>query len=199
LHGFLLVLSDNSNISEAVLKEVERAVLRYRKIAIPFRIEDIELSEGLEYYIGNAQHIDANPLGKKHWIDAVPNINVFDNLVTTVKRNTKRDAKKVQPLQRTIVPASHFSNSGSENVRFGYFKIFDVSANKYLDWNHDLNEPIMQFDFMLNNGLQIIGSTSQKGFGHCGISDNGDGTVSITYDNGTVLGRTYWIEKFSGE
>jgi hypothetical protein len=54
----VLVLSSQSNASPHVLREVERAANR-RIAIIPFRIEDVALSPGLEYF-----------LGSQHWLDA---------------------------------------------------------------------------------------------------------------------------------
>jgi len=55
----VVILSNNSNISRHVRKEVERAV-SLGKIIIPFRIEDISLTKSLEYF-----------LSSEHWLDAL--------------------------------------------------------------------------------------------------------------------------------
>jgi len=70
---FLLIFSKDSNASPAVAKEVERAILGYRKTVIPFRINDVAMSENLEFFLTDV-----------HWLDAYPNDNVFGNLVTAV-------------------------------------------------------------------------------------------------------------------
>ena len=54
----LLVLSETSNHSQYVIKEVERAIAKH-KIVIPFRIHNIQPSRSLEFFISNAQWIDA--------------------------------------------------------------------------------------------------------------------------------------------
>lgn len=55
---FVLILSSRSNQSPQVLREVERAVSNGKPI-IPFRVEDIELSSSMEYYVSS-----------QHWLDA---------------------------------------------------------------------------------------------------------------------------------
>ena len=55
----VLILSSNSNASEQVKREVERAVHK-SIIIIPFRIEDVQLSKSLEYQ-----------LSLTHWMDAI--------------------------------------------------------------------------------------------------------------------------------
>ncbi len=54
----VLVFSSNSNVSQQVLNEVERAVSK-GIVIIPFRIEDTPLSKAMEYFISS-----------KHWLDA---------------------------------------------------------------------------------------------------------------------------------
>src|SRR6185503_8762067 len=55
----VLLLSSNSNASQQVKREVERAVNK-EVIVIPFRIEDVTLSKSLEYQ-----------LSLTHWMDAI--------------------------------------------------------------------------------------------------------------------------------
>jgi formylglycine-generating enzyme required for sulfatase activity len=55
----MLVFSSQSNNSQQVLREVERAVNK-GVVVVPFRIEDVKPSEDLEYY-----------LSAPHWLDAV--------------------------------------------------------------------------------------------------------------------------------
>lgn len=62
----VLVFSSNSNKSPHVMREMERVVSKGIPI-IPFRIEDIEPSKSIEYYIGNTHWLDAlTPPLKKH-------------------------------------------------------------------------------------------------------------------------------------
>ena len=56
----LLVFSGNSNDSDQVRREVERAVHKRLRI-LPFRIEDVLPSKSLEYF-----------LSAQHWMDAFP-------------------------------------------------------------------------------------------------------------------------------
>jgi WD40 repeat protein len=54
----VLVLSESANRSPYVRNEVERAVAK-RKVVIPFRIHNVQPSRSLEFFISNAQWIDA--------------------------------------------------------------------------------------------------------------------------------------------
>ena len=73
--AILLVFSSNSNISEHIKREVERAVSRGKAI-IPFRIEDVMPCKSLEYFIS-----------AQHWLDAYtpPLEKHLQHLVKTIK------------------------------------------------------------------------------------------------------------------
>lgn len=73
--AILLVFSSNSNISEHIKREVERAVSRGKAI-IPFRIEDVMPCKSLEYFIS-----------AQHWLDAYtpPLEKHLKHLVKTIK------------------------------------------------------------------------------------------------------------------
>src|SRR5271157_1799047 len=72
----LLVFSEHANSSRAVLGELELASNR-EKIILPFRIEDVVPSDGLEFYIRSV-----------HWLDAMtpPIESRLNDLVALVQR-----------------------------------------------------------------------------------------------------------------
>ena len=98
---FLLVFSKDANNSTAVAKEVERAVLGYKKIVLPFRIEDVAMNENLEFFLTDV-----------HWLDAFPDDTVFFNLVTAVKNvlgmPTSDSIPKPQPDESKIEASKSF-------------------------------------------------------------------------------------------
>jgi len=63
---FVLIYSDNTNHSNQVIKEVDRAV--HHGIAIiPLRLEDVPMSKQLEYYVSDVHWLDAlTPPLEKH-------------------------------------------------------------------------------------------------------------------------------------
>jgi hypothetical protein len=73
----VLVLSEQSNSSSQVTKEVRNAVESQRVTVVPFRIGDVTLSKALRYHISSA-----------HWLDAAhgPLDGHLRTLVTTVRR-----------------------------------------------------------------------------------------------------------------
>jgi hypothetical protein len=63
---FLVVLTGNSLLSTHILKEVELAVQSGNAI-LPFRLQDIPLTDDLKYYLGNVHWLDAlTPPLEKH-------------------------------------------------------------------------------------------------------------------------------------
>ena len=54
----VLVLSESSSYSIYVCKEVELAIAK-RKVVIPVRIQQVAVSRSLEFFISDAQWIDA--------------------------------------------------------------------------------------------------------------------------------------------
>ena len=74
---FVLVYSSNSNQSNQVIKEVDRAVHNGLAI-IPLRLEDVPMSKQLEYYVSDV-----------HWLDA---------LTPPLERHISKLCKVVQML-----------------------------------------------------------------------------------------------------
>ena len=63
---FLLLLTNESNLSAPVRNEVERA-FGYQKVIIPVRLADIKPAQDIEFFVSNAQWVDAihTPLRKR--------------------------------------------------------------------------------------------------------------------------------------
>ena len=102
----VLVFSANSNRSQQVMREVERAVSKGLAI-IPFRIEDVPLSEDLEYF-----------LSTPHWLDALtpPLEKHLHHLADTVQLLLSREdeaAAKQEDELPTIVAAPEAPTSAA--------------------------------------------------------------------------------------
>ena len=94
----VLIYSGNSNRSEQVKREVERAVFR-NKILVPLRIEDVPPSKSLEYFISTP-----------HWLDA---------LTPPVQDHMARLADAVVPLLSAAQGAGHPSVRPAERAGRG--------------------------------------------------------------------------------
>ena len=84
----LLVISQNSNTSQHVLREIELAVNR-QLIIIPLRIEDMALSSDLQYFLGPYQ-----------WFDGFP--GPLDDHARKLARYLGRLLKRPQPRGREV-------------------------------------------------------------------------------------------------
>ena len=94
----VVVYSSNANESNHVVAEIDRAYNKRIPI-IPFRIEDVPLSEDLEYYLSTSQWLDAleGPL-KDH----------LERLVETVRLLLKKTGSLPQPppSSRQVAPGA---------------------------------------------------------------------------------------------
>lgn len=90
----VLILSSHSNVSKQVLREIERAANRGIAV-LPFRVEDIQLSKSLEYFLSSAHWLDAYHGPLKHNLERLAN-----NVAVVVE---KQDA--VRPLADPPLPS----------------------------------------------------------------------------------------------
>ena len=74
--GMILLVSSHSNVSPQVLREVERAVNRGIPV-LPFRIEDVVLSDSLEYFLSSAHWLDAYHGPLKEHLEKLANNAAF--------------------------------------------------------------------------------------------------------------------------
>jgi formylglycine-generating enzyme required for sulfatase activity len=92
---FVLVFSDNSNRSPQVTREVERAVRQEIPI-IPFRIQEVEPSADLDYFIGAI-----------HWLDAMtPPLERHLGQLTETARRLLGPEEAVEPEEPPRAPSA---------------------------------------------------------------------------------------------
>jgi hypothetical protein len=101
----ILVFSSNANDSQHIKREVEWAVSKEIPI-IPLRIEKVDPSCSLEYFIGPV-----------HWVDALtpPLENHLQNLAETVRLLLSRIGKGKDEVDLSVIPQSlkpTMNNSG---------------------------------------------------------------------------------------
>jgi len=102
--GMLLVFSSNSNDSSQVRREIERAI--HNNIPIyPIRIEDVQPSDAMEYYISS-----------QHWLDAFKG-DIEGNLSEIIK--TFKENSSILPLEQTNIeknaPRAKIIKKGNED------------------------------------------------------------------------------------
>ena len=110
---FILVYSSNSNHSQQVIKEVDRAV-HHGLAIIPFRVEDVPMSKQLEYYISDV-----------HWLDALvpPLERHFDRLYRVVRLLLKMEPEQNGVIEDAFSAAEAEYNEPDKVGRFKKVKI----------------------------------------------------------------------------
>ena len=91
---FLLLLTEESNLSVAVQNEVERA-FGYQKTIIPVRISNVKPGKEIEFFVSNAQWVDAIYQPLKRRMDEVAAI------VQAIEMSAK--PQPVQPEKKTLL------------------------------------------------------------------------------------------------
>ena len=124
---FILVFSSNTNESPHIEREISRAVNK-GLIIIPFRIEEVEPSDGMQYYIGTPHWLDAitRPL-EEHLLRLAETVEIF------LKEKKNQELKK-QPL---IADFTADPKSGPAPLTV-YFN--DLSSGNPKKWNWILGD-----------------------------------------------------------
>ncbi len=107
---FVLLLSEDSQASEAVDSEVELATLTYKKSIITVQLENVVLNDSFTFYIHNKQIIAVNSIDKES-----PD---FKQVIYAVKVYTQNDISSKSHFDST--PAPEISEK-KETVKRPYF------------------------------------------------------------------------------
>jgi len=102
--ALVLVLSDQSNDSQFVRKEVERAVSK-TKVVLPVRIREVTPSGSLEFYISSAQWVDAwkTPM-EQHLMPLVAAIKAMNAPDSAPVRSTPMHVAAAPQSTRSYTP-----------------------------------------------------------------------------------------------
>lgn len=102
--ALVLVLSDQSNDSQFVRKEVERAVSK-TKVVLPVRIREVTPSGSLEFYISSAQWVDAwkTPM-EQHLMPLVAAIKAMNSPDAAPVRSTSMHVAAAPSPARSHTP-----------------------------------------------------------------------------------------------
>jgi len=97
---FLLIFSSESNKSPHILSEVERAINKGITI-IPFRIEDVQPSKSMEYFISHIHWLDAFSLPLQSHIDRLARLicNMRNHKQSEIKYDLFSETKKSSDLE----------------------------------------------------------------------------------------------------
>jgi hypothetical protein len=115
---FILVYSSNSNQSQQVIKEVDRAV-HHGLAIIPLRIEDVPMSKQLEYYVSDV-----------HWLDALtPPLEIhISKLCKVVQMLLTMDEVDDGDIEKVLGPDSIKKTGPGTRRRSSKFNKFLIPA-----------------------------------------------------------------------
>ena len=168
-HYFILVLSCSSSNSSHVLNEINSAVNAGIPI-IPFKVDESELNDSLEYY-----------LGKTHWLDALtPPLEM--HIRTLVSMISQRN-QAVQSQTKNAQAPSRANSNACRMVKYDELLSLGYSAtsislqlveNDYINcngigvenegtaqqWEEYLQNNSETFQYLINGDNQIVGDWS---------------------------------------
>ena len=124
----LLILSDKSNTSPQVVREVERAVSNGMPI-LPFRIEDVQLTKSMEYFISS-----------NHWLDACEGEvqNYYPDLLQAIQTTLTGSQRRLrgngsQPRDEIIFTLEFHCDGSNVQVRSSEGMAHEQKTLKYYD------------------------------------------------------------------
>ncbi len=102
--ALVLLLTENSQKSVFVDKEVERAI-NYRKTIIPIALENVKLNDSFEFYLGNQQIVQVRQLNDKNpeLAKIIRQLKVLTSDTTAVKKDVVNKKESVsQPTDSDL-------------------------------------------------------------------------------------------------
>ena len=143
----VLVFSSKSNESPQVMREVERAASKGIPI-LPFRIEDLPLSPGMEYFISSAQWLDAlTPPLERH----------LKRLSDTVDEILSRERRQVS-LAGVGLNTLRVARDSVERVPYELFYLLALASGVAFSVSLQL------FYLVLSGGLLAVVWASRRAF-----------------------------------
>jgi hypothetical protein len=141
---FIPILSSSYNISRAVLRELDNAVESNTPI-IPIRIEDVSLSNELEYYLSSIQWLDAFP---PHLSDALGHlVNIVQGVLPQSSIVEPKEIEADLPKKETkgyIFISYVRGDGGAVHTLMEFLKTKGYAYWEYLEGDRDYNGALHQ-------------------------------------------------------
>lgn len=171
---FVLLLSSESSVSTHVLNEINSAAKACVTI-IPFRIDEAEISEGMEYYLGKTHWLEAlTPPLEAHIQELVEIVKKYDaeplkskeNLAGSVSykpiQNTTKGCRmlKYQDMISIGYTATDIALQLVENDYITCNGIGDENEGTAVQWETYLQDNSDTFQYLVNEENKIVGNWS---------------------------------------
>ncbi|MBQ9974966.1 MAG: toll/interleukin-1 receptor domain-containing protein [Clostridia bacterium] len=164
---FILVLSQNSNNSTHVLNEINSAANAGITI-IPFKVDDSELNESMEYYLGRTHWMDAlTPPLENHINQLISRINCIKGVSSSVSDKSKPTPDKTECKMmkyQDLINLGYTSTSISlqlvENDYINCNGITTENEGTAQQWEEYLQDNSETFQYLINAENKIVGDWS---------------------------------------
>ena len=113
---FVLVLSDKAQKSMWISKEVNMA-LNYKKIIMPFMIEDCELLKEFNFYLSDVQRYSAYESKAK----------AIEQMIAEIKRILNNDPISTKPISTKPIPTKPITPNQKPSNKFDVFALITLS------------------------------------------------------------------------
>ena len=194
---FLLVFSEQSNMSKQVIREVELAI-KSEAVIIPVRIENVQPTKSMAYYLSSVQWMNANqPLTN----------NQLDHIYKTVKKNLEKKPSIINaepnktllhPKRKKIIWAVSMTVivlliAAGSALYFGLFKDEKKQAAEATVTQESSIKKVIEVDFDSVDDLKWFGFKEEQPLlqitdeGYLDIKDGEYGNPVFEVANGDIL------------
>ena len=172
---FILLLSVNSSESPHVINEVNSAVTALKTV-VPFKIDEAEISDTMEYYVGKTHWLDAiTPPMESHIQELVARLKSYAvsstesaraveaNQSSPVKRKTPTNECRMMTLQELIAEGYTPASVATQLVENDYINcngISDDNEGSAAQWEEFLQNDSDTFRYLVNGDNKIVGDWS---------------------------------------
>lgn len=167
---FILLLSTSSGESTHVLNEVNSAV-KAGKTIVPFKIDNAEMSDGMEYYVGKTHWLEAlTPPMEAHINHLADTIKNWRGDETTISANIANDSNhqsksvcRMVTLQELLALGYTVSSIAVQLVENDYINcngIAEENEGTAAQWEEFLQNDSDTFQYLVNSDNKIIGDWS---------------------------------------
>jgi len=162
--AMVLILSGSANGSRQVLREAERAVQK-DVVLIPVRVEEIDPSPGLEYFVSATHWYDAYQPPLENHLQPIADIVksvVEEQLGAKVKEQHPKTISKDSAPKPAAMLSTKFGTKTSENrhrnkIIFSILTLIVVGAIGFVLWNTDF---FLNGDLLTKEGQELAAPES---------------------------------------
>lgn len=155
----VVVFSGHSNVSPHVENEVDNA-FNERKVIIPFRIEDIEMSDVLKYYLRKSHYVDgfldpvaAFPVLKEQIISNLPEKRKEKDFLDALTLIALQKGISIEKIQRII---DELKPESSEEFDKLLQDFLDNELDEATADSVELNDATNKYDVLQNGAGEIM-------------------------------------------